>query len=194
MWMGSEEWLKGIGYQKRLGLGKRWNEQHTDLPSNHASLSVKFRRLENASRRADKGNDSEDESENEVDHVNEGESDTPEGDPPETLVRELERFFAEAKAGGEGNLKQRSVLWKRKWRGGGNKNLGMVDKAMMEVWSKDSEKTVWELNCLTYAGAAVTLNLEEDIPTNEVSRISHISNLSISLWLFHERSTQIVNS
>ncbi len=69
------------------------------------------------------------------------------------MMSELEKVFQATKAEGEGSWKPRPRLTAR-WRGH-KRLLGQIDAVIARVWEAQKVCTLWDLNCLLYAGAAV---------------------------------------
>lgn len=52
-----------------------------------------------------------------------------------------------------GSLSERKRL-ARKWKGS-EALLGQIDEALVDVWDESESKTLWDINCLLYTGAAI---------------------------------------
>lgn len=174
--MGMEERKMGKGYQKRLT--KRWATQHPNLPSTTQALCGKFRKLEKAREtlrvRAAPESDAESGSEecdseyvSPEEMANEVESELP--DPPDELTEEIGKVYSTTLVDGEGRWGPRANLTRR-WKGN-REALGSLDRAMARMWEARNGSTLWELNCLLYAGAVVAEGLERKT-SEEVSEMT----------------------
>ncbi len=145
-----------------------WKEQHENLPSTASALCGKLRKLEQeelrrGQRAAENGRNESGKDDEESVSVSEPSAQDKHGqDPPEKLVPRVREMFRLVKSGSEGSWQDRSRLT-RKWKGD-REVLGHLDAAMLEVWKQEEGHTLWELNCLLYAGAAVAERIAEEIP------------------------------
>ena len=153
---------------KRRGFSGRllqaWNTAHPTLPSSAAALEQKLRRVY-----ADTANQArESESETEVEEPMDTNTPTSQATEPDMVDRSLRSHYEKAKGLGPDSLSRRPRL-ETKWKGD-PEVLDRIDRLMCDRWDSLSEKSLWEANCLIYAGAAVAMeqtNVKEDSPEEE---------------------------